>query len=339
MIDPFMRVSPASTLKLSHEAQYCATTPDQSRMAFAARDGRFSVAAGDLALLYEGDLGVRLGAVALHPREDFLAIAARDEVLVTSQSGVRCFRFSHPEWHDYAGGAVAFVGNGSDLLAICPGKRGADVVLIHQDGNVLARSQIPITEEFDECGYYFVAHPSGTTWGIWAGAGQDGQFTSWLSVKRGRLSVRKANAFDLLDHGPIEFHPSGDELLVQSNNGLERHRFPNLKLLGRAEAPDDDFRFHPVVAYFGPGMAVVRDVFDDLLHLVDLRTMRFAGELIIAGHEARPIAEIHPSLKGERGRATDLYYFRGLQRGAILTVHRRPDTGHTISLLRPRNER
>src|SRR5262245_14400362 len=110
-----MRISPVASVKLAHEAPYCATTPDESRLAFAARDGRFSVTAGDLDLLYEGDLDVKLGALALHPREDYLAIAALDEVFVTDQRGDRCFRFQHGEWHDYAGGAVAFVGDGSDL--------------------------------------------------------------------------------------------------------------------------------------------------------------------------------------------------------------------------------
>jgi hypothetical protein len=58
--------------------------------------------------------------------------------------------------------------------------------------------------------------------------------------------------------------------------------------------------------------------------LIDTNRMASVEEVVIEGHEPRPIHEYYPSLAKERGLATDISWFTRLGNGTAF-VYRRDD--------------
>jgi hypothetical protein len=57
------------------------------------------------------------------------------------------------------------------------------------------------------------------------------------------------------------------------------------------------------------------------LYLVDLETMTIEDEIRLHGHEPKPISELYPNLKGDRGLGSDLSFFLRFPHEQFLSVH------------------
>ena len=322
-----MRVAPSRSCRLRHEGRHLAFTADRSRLLLAAGDGNFTVLDGALRILHEGRLPAGAGAVALHPTASQLALASTHELLLATFDGKVLRRWPHRGWKDYEGGSVAFVGDGARLLAVLPTRDAPLVRLLDTaGGDVVAEQPFEVPEP---SGFTLVPHPGGDAWALWAGAGQDGQWTFWVRLEGETISISDVQALEGSEHGPVTFDTEGREFLVEVDGGLERRAFPDGRLLGRLEPPDEDeLCFSESHCYLGGARALARDAMSSRLHLVDLDPMTLGEELIVDGHEAHPVAG-----SGEHELCTDLWYLRPLPRGAVLGVHGQPGGPQTLTLL------
>ncbi len=327
-----IRVVPSHTRMLSHEARFLACAADRSRLVLASGDGRFAVADAALRIVHEGKLPVPAGALAIHPTADLLAIASRAEVVVASFSGTVAIRRRHRPWRDFEGGDVAFLRDGARLLAVCSSDDAATLMLLDTgSGSVIAERALDVPEP---AGFHLIRHPAENRWALWAGAGQDGQWTYWIGLERDELLVEEVSALTGKEHGPVEFLRSSDEFVVAADGGLERRAVRDGRLLRRLDPPGEGFSVAETTCDLGSRRALVTDPESSRLFVVELDAMSLGDEVVIQGHEPRPLAELHPGATGEdRSLCTDLWYLRGLPRAAAVTVHGAANRPQTIALL------
>jgi len=321
-----MRVTPRHACRLPHEGRFLASTPDRSRLILAAGDGRFTALDGSLRVLHQGKLPVAAGRMAFHPRGDLVAIASASELVVASLSGRVLHRRAHRPWEDWEGGDVAFLGHdGSTLLAVIPVREAAHVALLRwESGEIVAEQAVTVPEP---AGFHLVPHPAGGGWALWAGAGQDGQFTCWLRVEGGGISIEEASLLAGKEHGPVAFDPGGGEFVLEADGCLERYAHPETRFLGRIAPPEDeDFAFSETCCHLGGGRALVTNLVSSRLYLADLEGMTLGEEVVVEGHEPRPGG-------GGQPPRTDLWYLRGLPGAAVLGVHGTANGPQTVTLL------
>lgn len=322
-----MNVTPRRICTLSHEARFVASAPDRARIVAAAKDGCFTILDGELRTLGTGKLPVASGSLAVHPVADVLAVSSASEVAIADFSGRILHRLAHDTWADFQGGDVAFL-RGGHLLALVPADEGARAIVLDPDHDVIVCEQIIEVPEL--AGFSLVPTPTEDGWAVWAGAGQDGQWTFWLRLEEGNLSVEEVEDLDL-HHGPPAFHPAGTEMIVVTENGLERRAVPGFRILGSVVSTEDrDFGYSAF--YLGSHRALVTDDNSSRLYLVDLKAMTLGEEIVIAGHPPTPASDLY-GLKGDDELCTDLWYFERLPRDAVLTIHGRANQPQTLMLL------
>jgi hypothetical protein len=317
-----MRVAPSRTCRLPHEARFLGCAPDRSRFVLAAKDRRYTVLDGLLRAVHGGTLPVEAGAVAIHPSGDLLAIASRTELILADLTGTIVLRRTHRAWKDWEGGDVVFLGDGSRVLAVLPADGAARLVLLQGgSGKVIAEAEVSVPEE---AGFFLLRTPLEETWGLWAGAGQDGQWSHWVRIERDRLTIQGIEALTGKEHGPVQVDGPGREFLVEADGGLERRRFPDGKLLARLEPPEgEDFAFSEP-CHLASGRALVMNAATSQLHVVALAPMTLGEEVAIEGHEPRHVHEAH---------GLDLWYLRPLPRAAALCVFGAPGGPQIVELL------
>jgi hypothetical protein len=140
-------------------------------------------------------------------------------------------------------------------------------------------------------------------------------------------------ALSEVGHGPVELHPSGRELLVVTDGGLERFTLPAMRRSSRLEPPEE-LAFTESCSWLGDERALVTDVEGARLFVVDLAAQAIVDEVRVAGHEPRTGAEVY-GLTGADADSlcTDLWWLRGLPRSAALGVFGRPQGPQAVVLL------
>lgn len=328
-----MRVSPAAEARLPHETRFVAATPDRARLALAARDGRYTIVDAALRPVAQGRLPVPAGAIALHPGGELLAVASRSALALVDRSGACVRTWEHRGWEEWEGGAVAFVDGGARLLGVVADEDGAAAVVARVDtGEVLEERPLAVPEP---AGFVLVASPAPGTWALWAGAGQDGQWTYRLRLERDELRIDELTALSGKDHGPPAFSASGEELAVDAEDGIERYDAGTLRLLARVEPSTDALAAERPV-FVGPRRVLVTDRRSSTLHVLAVEEGWREEDVIVVGHEPRPFAELHPAL-AQRGDdpdlCSDLWLLEGLPGGAALLVFGDPGQPQTLALL------
>ena len=124
----------------------------------------------------------RTGRAAASPDGTLLAVAGSDTLTVYDESGDQVTTVTLRRWPDGSGSAVAFSADGTCLLAVCAGEARGTAEIRKVDGGAgwatTATATFPVTND---------VHPS-----MWAcphqpgylvsiGAGQDGQWSWWVS--------------------------------------------------------------------------------------------------------------------------------------------------------------
>jgi hypothetical protein len=308
-----MQVTPRHVCRLSHEARHVATSPDGHRLVLASGDGRYSVLDGALRILREGSLPGAAGRIALHPRDGLLAVASERELVLTDLEGRVRWRRVHRPWADYEGGAAAFVGDGAHLVAIVPGLEGVKAVLLDAaSGDVVTEKAFEVPEP---AGFFLVPHPSQALWALWAGAGQDGQWTYRLRLNGDGLAIEEVEPLSGRDHGPMVFNESGAEALLEVEGGLERYALPECRILGRFEAPvDEEFAFSSSPLMLDHGRALVANEATARFHIFELESMTLGEEVLL-------------EVEGP------LWYMLPVPHAAVLSIHGDPGKPQTLALL------
>ena len=107
---------------------------------------------------------------------------------------------------------------------------------------------------------------------------------------------------------PPVFAPSGREFLVIdfTYGAVQRYRYPVVQPAGVCESPFG--AFHVSLCYLDDTRALAGSL-NGRMAVLDTPTMRVVNELIIEGHEPRPLDEYYPRLAGDRELCTDISDF------------------------------
>ncbi len=182
----------------------------------------------------------------------------------------------------------------------------------------VARTQIG--DPYGDSHVSLLRHPNKDSVVVWLAAGQDGQCLFW--ARQNEKTIVAERFSELVDTTWPSFSPSGEEFLVISNGELQRYRYPRGPQTGRMEwsTGDEDDQIGDFVSYVDADFALVQSN-SGRLYVVDVETMTIDEEISIQGHEPRPISEIYPSLKGDRGLYSDCWLFLPLPNDRFLSIH------------------
>ena len=157
-----------------------------------------------------------------------------------------------------------------------------------RDWSVVATGIVP--NHFGECYCSFEgAGPPGAA-AILLGAGQDGSDLFWL--QRAGKHLEWTQESSLSNPGPVEFSPVGNECLIHevAVTVLHRFEFPSLRHAGRCDTLLDGVLMGSPVVYLNQDRALVLG-YPGRVVLFDVPGMRAVEEVIVAGHEPRPLRE------------------------------------------------
>jgi hypothetical protein len=154
--------------------------------------------------------------------------------------------------------------------------------------------------------------------GLWLAAGQDGQQVFWLDIDSSNVDCDEDA--DLQNTTPPAFSPTGNEfMVVDEQHRACRFRYPDVHLVKRCRSPCDDPFDYPI-QYLNTDIALARTR-DGRHYALDVDTMRVIDEVVIKGHEPRPIEDLYPALVGSKQLATDILFFECVGHD-VMFVHR-----------------
>lgn len=148
-----------------------------------------------------------------------------------------------------------------------------------------------------------------------------------MTAFAGADGIEVTHVHDLQDTTPPTFSPSMDEVLLLTNDALERRRFPSFEQVGalatwpwHADGADED-SLGTDVEYITHARAIV-STSKGRLFVIDLARMEIADEAFLTGHAPRPVCELYPSLPEDTMIGSDLLYFCRYADGHFVSVHR-----------------
>jgi hypothetical protein len=324
---------PDGRIDLGHRAFFLRGTPGRT-VVVAAEDGHVSILAPDLKAARSLRLPSRLRAVSPHPSDRRLAVVEGDSgsLLVLDHAGRRLFGIDPPP---FDGDAPRWVERGFDdclfdetgeflWLGARLDVERCEILLIETAGwSVVARAAL--TDPFGGSSLSF--HPTRTPGlsSLWLAAGQDGQRFYWL--KRSRGGITCAPEPRLENTTPPVFSPSGEQSLVLDDaNAIRRYRFPDMRPLGSPlESGDDDDPFAESMAYLDDQRALIGSG-EGRIFVADLNSTSI-DEVVLEGHEPRPVGAYYPNLSHEGGSATDISHFVSLGEMIFFVFRRDRGTG------------
>lgn len=167
--------------------------------------------------------------------------------------------------------------------------------------------EVALDDPFGGSEVMLFAHPEPGAVVAWVAAGQDGQVTYAVTA----AGLRELAPRDCL---PPVFVASGETYLAMVDGALEHRRTATGAVIAAATWPDDvDGPGDDVQALPG-GFASWASEYGRV-HIVDLATMAFVDEIVIAGHPHRPFAA------GDPTPSTSFHYAVPGPAGLILSVH------------------
>ena len=310
-----MMLVPFSEVVLNHRAYHVAAAAESGHIAAISRKGRGSLISPDhlTTTLFRGPVDPSDLSVAATGR--FLAIAGRGGLTIIPTS-----TFTLTERLDDSFESSKFCGDDVLWSALKPESDTIVLCIRNFDTRqIVAQTEIP--DPFGDSCVTLLSHPDGKHVVVWVAAGQDGQCLFWASRDGSAIAVHRLS--DLEETTPASFNSRGDQFLVVCGAELRRYGFPGGDLVGRMRWPSDaeDNQIGDLVSFVDEGRAVLASN-EGRLHLVDLEKMLITDEIILQGHEPKPMPDLYPNLGEGRGVCSDLAYFLPLSTGGFLSVHR-----------------
>jgi hypothetical protein len=308
---------PGGTIHLEHDVFQRHGLPDGSALVVASAGGQVSWID-----LKRGTIKGRrptssLRGISMHPREPWFAFCDGKSGLLGIESihGSQLARVAPPPraasaaraWKPHFE-ACYFDPSGDYLWTAAPTSREeCEIMLLETKGwSVVCRQTIP--DDFGESAWLFHPTPEPDLVGLWTAAGQEGQRIRRLRRRGAEFSLAPIHEF--ANCTPPAFSPDGTELLLlAADDSICRVSFPDLVELGPSlETGDESSRFTESISYLDAGTALARDNHGRIF-LIDTRRMAIEDEILLEGHEPRPVGEYYPGLAKEAGLATDIAWF------------------------------
>ena len=305
-------------LKLGHRA-YHVRCSSSGHIVAASEDGKVSVAGPSQALIGSFPLSTHLSSVSIAPDGQTLAVTTAQGVELLDIAGLRLQSIAGrfvDAWFD-ARGVLWLAHRTSDSRF---------VIELYEGMTAQGPScRVELEDPFGDSALMFHAGPAGGSVPLWVAAGQDGQAVYWLDHSGDELTA------DLLDDfeeclPPALSPDDGDHfLLVADGQELRLYDRDELAIVRRlplpfGEAPVDD------MIYLSPSSAALM-YGDGLMCVIDLNAMT-STDVVVAGHEPRPVSSLYPTLR-EPGICSDLARLLRPSASTIASVHAvLPDPRH-----------
>lgn len=297
-------------LKLGHRA-YHVRCSSSGHIVAASEDGRVSVADPSQALIGSFRLSSHLSSVSITPDGQTLAVTTAEGVALLDIAGSRIGaivgRFVDA-WFD-ARGVLWLAHRTSDsrfIIELYEGKTSQG-----------PSCRVELDDPFGDSALMFHAGPAGGSVPLWVAAGQDGQAVYWLDHSGDELTA------DLLDDfeeclPPALSPDDGDHfLLVADGQELRLYDRDELAVVRRLPLPFEDAPVEDLI-YLSPSSAAL--IYGDgLMCAIDMKAMT-STEVVVAGHEPRPVSSLYPTLR-ESGFCSDVARLLRPSAFTIASVH------------------
>ncbi len=282
-----------------------AVIPTRVRFAQAWERGWVAATEHGAAVVFDATLAVVATIDAGGPVE---AVSLADALIVADRQALRASdpRTGALRWR-IAGEHLACRHAGAWLWTAERRASGALVAVARDPASSAVIREVALDDPFGGSEVMLFAHPEPGAVVAWITAGQDGQVTYAVTA----AGLRELAPRDCL---PPVFVANGETYLAMVDGALEHRRTATGAVIAAATWPDDvDGPGDDVQALPG-GFASWASEYGRV-HIVDLATMAFVDEIVIAGHPHRPFAA------GDPTPSTSFHYAVPGPAGLILSVH------------------
>lgn len=332
-----MHTGVTGQVELEHRAFYMDGAPPHTGLVASSEEGRMSflTANGQGVRSWSHRTSVR--SIARCPVGDRIAIVDADFGILVLDSGlgtqlvqIRPPASSQHE-KDHRGGysACLFDEGGGFLWVVSrPDERRCVVQLMDtRDWRFVAESTVEDPFQASSCSLHRTGRPELVS--LWLAAGDCGQQVYWLRCHGHKITCDIEKT--LSGTTPPEFSPDGDRFVVLGAGGEVRlHEFGSMRLIGQAgEAGLDEDPFAESQAFLSRSL-VLASTNNGRIFMLDAETMHVTEELIVAGHEPRPVRELYPELADDKNLCTDISYFRRLGKQVVIVVPRERDMNRRV---------
>jgi hypothetical protein len=280
--DRVVNLRPDRSLKLAFEVYQVGSTFDRAFHAFMSRQGE--VAIGDRKLKVMNRLEAPKGSAALdvHPGSEFLAFSTDGEVAVTDLRGHTLFADEHDPWPEGEVGSCAFSDDGEILLVAGRVEAGIRLSAVPWRARAGQRSAVDL-QVVEQTRLIWQRWPIRGRWTLWAGAGQDGTWTWFVSLDGTQLHARQVEALAGRSAAPPAIHPGGHEFVSAEYERIDCFSVDGEKKLASVEVEpegeDDEGYEQP--SFFGPGLVVATHWPSEAWFLFDAATLERQEELTL----------------------------------------------------------
>jgi hypothetical protein len=334
--------NPPRTVDLDHRAYYLQGAPQQSLCVAADVEGSLT--------LVDIDTGRKASIAGLpeirdvhpHPSRRLLVLVDDEtgRLCVLDFDGSRIFERKAPRCTKRlprgmrSGFEAAFFDQeGSHLWSAS--RLSAETLAVQlwetERWSVVGSATVDDPFEEAECSFHATGRPDVVA--LWLTAGQNGQVLSWMTRHPDSLGAEPEPYLD--DALPPVFAPSGHEFLVIDEDWrICKYPFPADRKLGtcRSRWGEGD-SFGSGLCYLDDSTALVHTHHGRLFR-VDLRAMKLRAELVIRGHEPKPVPFYYPGLDDDGTLCTDISHFTRIGETLVLAhsredgtdTEKRPDT-------------
>jgi len=306
-------VSPITVTELDHRALFVAVA-DSGHVAALSKEGIGSLIAEDHLTMSRFELGFEVLGTTISPDGKRLTLLER-----TTMSLVALPDLVEEVCVDDIVESCMFSSSGAWLWSASHDDSDTAVLEVRdrKTGDIIVRTEVP--DPFGSSSLMLFRHPREDCVALWVAAGQDGQCLYWGNYDGSKLTAQRFP--DLTDITPPSFDRSGRRFLVVSDDSVRLYEYPAGPELGRMVWPLENDPPAETVTFVGDEHAVVHSG-NGRLFLISLRQMEVVEEIIIRGHEPRPVHEIYPNLPRDHDLCSDLSTFLPLPSGEFLSIHR-----------------
>lgn len=304
--------TPITTVALGHRALHLAAAQTGHIVALS-KEGTGSLIAPDHVSLTRFEVGHEVAGVSIAPNGAALALLEE-----SAMSLVKLPDFAETVHVEDSIEGCLFSQSGRHLWSALHASNDTAVLEIRDAKTCAVLSRVEVSDPFESSGLMLFSHPNEDEVAMWVAGGQDGQCLYWGRFDGSKLTVRHFEG--LTDTAPPAFDRSGQRFLVVSGGNVRLYQYPSGPELGRIPWPLEDDPPAESVVFFGEDHAVVHSG-NGRLFLVDLRKLQIVEEIVIRGHEPRPVRELFPNLQRDLDPCSDLSTFNMLASGEFLSVH------------------